>query len=81
MAANQNGVAGLDYEYDQEGRLVSAVFVNASGEPVYGTDWYSSVRYSYSDKGQIVETVYYTPEGEETICSGGYSRATAGGIR
>ena len=62
-------ISEIQYTYDEHGRVTSAAYYDANGEPadaqIYGKIKYQKVAYRYNGKGQKPDTTLYTRDGTE----------------
>ncbi|MDR1580598.1 MAG: hypothetical protein LBS35_09600 [Synergistaceae bacterium] len=65
-ASSIDGVNGVIYERDAEGRLLKVVYVDKDGNPAINETGYSCKIFSYDESGNHITTTYYD-ENQEPI--------------
>lgn len=69
---NRNGLAGIDYRYNEEGQLVEKIYLDKENQlsPSYG---YARTVYQYDENGNETKETYYGTDGEKYVIPEGYS--------
>lgn len=70
LMLNSEGVAGVKYRYDPQGRLMGKEYVDVDNMPSDVND-YASVRYDYDDRGNLTGEEYYDGKENKQMTSGG----------
>ena len=69
------GIAGVSYGYDSEGRLESVTYLNAAGDRALCAEGYAGYRDTRGENGMILSRIWIGEDGLKTDRSGGYAEA------
>ena len=70
---DDNGVAGMQYEYEEGGRLTDITYLSITGEPCNNKNGISSIIYAYKD-GYLSRKEYMNLDGELVYGENGYAK-------
>lgn len=69
----KNGVAGMEFCYNERNELAEYTYLNASGEPIRCSRGYASVKLDYDEHHNPTENRYYNTQDEPVYQAGGFA--------
>ena len=69
----QNGVAGMEFRYNERNELEAYTYLDVSGEPIRCSRGYATVKLQYDAHRNPTENRYYDTQGEPVYQTGGFA--------
>jgi hypothetical protein len=61
---NKDGIAAIEYTYDEKGRVIRESYYGLFGSPVQKANGVAAIEYSYDENGNVAQENYFDVNGE-----------------